>query len=236
MNIHDILESWKSDFLEAIQLLVSSFFQSFSFEFFKSFFLIFGLYLVIAFFHVILSASPKITKGYVCDWTGKPLIYKLNGLRVLILTELIFVLGHYYNLWDGSYLSTHSLSLFWGGFWLAIGICFWFYWKGLQIPFEKQENSRTCLTVGMPVEPSPWKNNIKNENNFFYNFYSGFEFNPRFYILGSLFDVKMYLYLVGAILLELFILSGVFRQVSVLGYLTKRMICYVFLFSWFVHE
>jgi len=52
------------------------------------------------------------------------------------------------------------------------------------------------------------------ENGFFYDFWTGLEFNPRFSIgpFGP-FDGKMYLYLVGAVLLEFILISAASLQV-----------------------
>ena len=66
------------------------------------------------------------------------------------------------------------------------------------------------------------------------HFYCGYEFNPRF--VGV--DLKMFLYLVGAVMLELIVMSIVFKhtQQTADGTASRAMRCYFFCISWFVFE
>ena len=60
------------------------------------------------------------------------------------------------------------------------------------------------------------------------HFYCGYEFNPRF--MGV--DLKMFLYLVGAVMLELIVMSIVFKhtQQTADGTASRAMRCYFFAF------
>ena len=66
------------------------------------------------------------------------------------------------------------------------------------------------------------------------HFYCGYEFNPKFLAV----DLKMYLYLIGAVMLELILMSIVFKhtQNTSDGNATRAMRCYFFCISWFVFE
>jgi Delta14-sterol reductase len=61
--------------------------------------------------------------------------------------------------------------------------------------------------------------------------YAGVRFNPRF---GEWFDIKMWLYLAGAIMLQLVILSAAALQYHQYGSLSTAMIAYNCMFSWFI--
>eukprot|EP00943_MAST-04B_sp_MAST-4B-sp1_P000807 g807.t1 len=73
-----------------------------------------------------------------------------------------------------------------------------------------------------------------NSRSILEHFYCGIEFNPRF--LGA--DLKMFLYLTGAVLLELIVISIVFKHTETTsdGNATRAMRCYFFCISWFVFE
>jgi delta14-sterol reductase len=67
---------------------------------------------------------------------------------------------------------------------------------------------------------------------FLLDFYAGLEFNPRV----GLFDYKMFLYLVGAVILECVLLSAATVQYHALGRLSLGLTTYLALFSFFVAE
>jgi len=62
------------------------------------------------------------------------------------------------------------------------------------------------------------------------NFFFGFELNPRF---GDL-DIKMSLYLIGAVMIELVIISTAFKQYQIQGIVTPAMWIYLFEMTWFL--
>lgn len=69
-----------------------------------------------------------------------------------------------------------------------------------------------------------------------HDFFFGFELNPRWSLL-PLFDFKMYLYLVGAVMVEVNLLSGAFAQWEATGgHLSAPMIVFLIEMSWFIVE
>jgi len=83
-----------------------------------------------------------------------------------------------------------------------------------RLPPHLQEPDLYAVTVGMATPSNKLKAKTVPENGFFYDFWTGLEFNPRFSIgpFGP-FDGKMYLYLVGAVLLEFILISAASLQV-----------------------
>jgi hypothetical protein len=69
-------------------------------------------------------------------------------------------------------------------------------------------------------------------SSFLADFYAGLEFNPRV----GLFDFKMFLYLVGAVILECVLLSAAIHQYHALGRLSLGLTTYLLLFSFFIAE
>ena len=57
--------------------------------------------------------------------------------------------------------------------------------------------------------------------------------NPR---IGKAFDIKMFLYLIGAVVLQCNLLSAVLLQQRTQGQVSNAMLLYTALFSWFVAE
>lgn len=118
--------------------------------------------------------------GYVIDpKTGKPHRYHLNGLRVFIVTVAA---------WAGA---CQAGLLAWDTFWvhrweMAISACV------IGLVFS--------AAIVLPAPPNP-------RSNFLRDFYLGRFDNPQWG--GGRVDAKMYLYLVGATMLELNVLSYV---------------------------
>lgn len=133
------------------------------------------IYLVIT---VLLLIVPgRWVDGYVVNpETGKPYRYRLNGLRVLVVTVGLWALACWrgWLAWDAFYV--HRWELLAGAF--VLGLVFSF-----------------AIVVPQP----------KVKSSFLADFYLGRLANPQWG--GGKLDAKMWLYLVGAVMLELNLLS-----------------------------
>ena len=133
-----------------------------------------ALYAVVLVLHLVVPG--RWVDGYVLNKaTGKPLRYRLNGLRVFVLSIATYVaackLG--WMPWDLFYVHRWEM---------AIGACV----LGLIFTFA----------IVLPAPPN---------KGFLADVYLGRYENPQW--RDGLLDAKMYLYLVGAIMLELNLLS-----------------------------
>jgi delta14-sterol reductase len=130
--------------------------------------------------HLVLPA--RWVDGYVRDErTGKPLRYRLNGLRVFVVTVALFAATGYYGV------------LPWDFFWIH-------RWEGL---------GGACtlglvFTFGVVLTAPPTGRGLLAD------LYFGRRSNPRWG--GGRLDAKMVLYMVGAILLALNVLSFAAHQ------------------------
>jgi protein-S-isoprenylcysteine O-methyltransferase Ste14 len=161
------------------------------------------VYALVLALHLIIPA--RWVDGYVTDAAGRPLRYRLNGLRVFVVTIALYVAAAYYGLiaWD----------LFWVYRWpMAAGACA----IGLIFMFAI-------------VLPAPARGSLGAD------LYLGRLENPQWG--GGRLDAKMFLYLVGAIMLELNILS--FAAHHVLLHpddVSPGVLLYVVMFSFFLAE
>ena len=94
-----------------------------------------------------------------------------------------------------------------------------------------------CTTADRPEKYFAIKKEVESRRNrkfaLMYDFFNGMEFNPR--LMGV--DIKMFLYVFGAVVLELNLLSAANEQVqTTLGHLSSNMIVYQLCFAWFLVE
>ncbi|MEW6433944.1 MAG: DUF1295 domain-containing protein [Myxococcota bacterium] len=163
------------------------------------------IYLVIT---VLMLVVPgRWVDGYVVNpETGKPHRYRLNGLRVLILTVAAWALAcrRGWLAWDAFYV--HRWEMLAGAF--VLGLLF---------------------TVAI-VLPQP-----KVKSNLLADLYLGRLANPQW--AGGRVDAKMWLYLVGAVMLELNLLSfAAHHHLTHAADPNPGVFLYVGLFSFFVVE
>jgi protein-S-isoprenylcysteine O-methyltransferase Ste14 len=162
------------------------------------------VYGVVLLLHLVLPG--RWTGGYVLDpATGKPLRYRLNGLRVLVVTVASYaaacLLG--WIPWDFFYLRRWEM---------AAGAC------ALGILFT--------LAIVLPAPP---------RKRLLADLYLGRLANPQ-WRCGRL-DAKMYLYLAGAVMLELNVLSFAAYHVDTHpSDPSSGVVLYAVLFSFFVTE
>jgi len=181
-------------------------------------------YVICLLLHIILPSKRVI--GYCCDKDNKPLEYRLNGVNIyFIMSGMFLLLPDRYQvvLYDNQLSSILTANV------IGLLVSLFFYIRG------GQEKYMRCVTVDQ-------LNNLKtlklNDNSIKLNaltrFFLGHEWNPRF---GNV-DVKMWLYIVGAVGLQLNILSCVMKQYILMNNtnLSNAMIVYVFMFAWFIIE
>eukprot|EP00041_Stephanoeca_diplocostata_P032589 m.1049613 g.1049613 ORF g.1049613 m.1049613 type:complete len:350 (+) comp24174_c1_seq14:227-1276(+) len=195
MSNMDIFSSFTSDalqFFDNIERLKASFVG------------VFGVYACVALAHIILPGS--VIDGYACDRHGNTLTYKINGIPVVVLSVLVF---HWYAPNKTFFYDNYYHCWFWGNVFGLLGSAV-FYYKGRQQPENEIEYGPRSRTKDCPVSSStPSDKAAFWEQGFFRSFYVGLEFNPRHRFVSTDFDWKMWLYLVGAVMLELVVLSTV---------------------------
>jgi delta14-sterol reductase len=131
------------------------------------------IYAVVLLLH--LAVPGRWVDGYVRDAAGRPLRYRLNGLRVFVVTVALYV--------GACRLGWIAPDVFYVHRWaMAAGACA----LGLAFTFA----------IVLPARP---------RGSLIADLYLGRLDNPRW--TGGLVDAKMFLYLVGAIMLELNVLS-----------------------------
>jgi delta14-sterol reductase len=162
-----------------------------------------AVYLVVLVLHLVVPG--RWVDGYVRDASGKPLRYRLNGLRVFLLCIAGYVAACRAGWLPWEIFYVHRWEM-------AAGACV------LGLIFT--------AAIVLPAPPN---------KSFLADFYLGRYENPQG--LGGRIDAKMYLYLVGAIMLELNLLS--FAAFHVRTYPddpSQGVFLYVLLFSFFCAE
>lgn len=167
-------------------------------------------------------------KGYCCDnITNQPLQYKLNGILVYFISVILFYqfpneiqLLFYHNYWRNLFM----VNL------LGLGVSFYFFFKG------GEEKYTRCVTVDQIKDRETLKS-LKIADNSkitpLTRFYLGSLWNPRLFGI----DIKMLLYLIGAIGLQINILACVIAQKALWsGTLSNAMLVYICCFGWFIIE
>lgn len=177
-----------------------------------------------------------IVTGYVLGRDGKPLKYKLNGMIVLLSMMWLWLMLGLYEVVPFEFIAEN----FWGS---AITACvlglvgsMYFYLRGSALPPDQVESYIRCPTRDRPKRnPSKADIDAFESRSFAAHFFLGLEFNPRW---GDLFDVKMFLYLVGAAMLMLNILSATALQIKNggTGNISVAMATYLWCFSHFILE
>ncbi len=165
------------------------------------------VYALILGLHLALPAR-RVT-GYVRDpHTGKLLEYRLNGLPVLAVLVLLWVVVGFTGLLEWDWLYSHR-------------------WPGLA----GSATLGLVLTIALVIAARP------TGRSFLADFYFGRAENPQFFAVRGRprLDAKMFLYLVGAAMLALNILSFAAHHVLVFGAaLSPGVVLYAFLFFWFI--
>eukprot|EP00924_Labyrinthula_sp_SR-Ha-C_P016076 snap_masked-scaffold_4-processed-gene-18.16-mRNA-1 protein AED:0.75 eAED:0.77 QI:0/0/0/1/1/1/2/0/400 len=187
------------------------------------------VYLIVFVLHIALPATEE--EGYVCNpRTGEILKYRLNGVRVLLVVLVLFCINEYFGIIN--FLKAREIrNHFWENCFEAnvIGIAgsFLLYVVYYQNNNEVEAFSR-CPTKDLKTRKKvATRKELDNfaESGFLNIFYYGATFNPRFNVFGRAFDLKMFLYLVGAVMLEINVSATVLAD----GLNTN-----IFLYGWMI--
>ena len=177
--------------------------------------------------HVALP-FPSPTIGYACDYNGKPLTYKLNGIYVMLSILGLWMLLCTRGILQTDYIYQHIVDAAVVAFILGISGSLAFYL------FTKNEPYSRCSTRDRPVPPKATNRDrqILQTRTQFAHFILGRAFNPRLHSL----DFKIYGYMVGAIMLLLNIWSGASRHILVDGSLSNAVLAYSTCMTFFCVE
>ena len=205
------------------------------------------LYALIVAAHIMLPARTVL--GYVCDATqpDKRLTYRLNGLRCLVVfAGAAAALA--YSGFEGSLAILSFLHENFGACALVgncIGLYFSYYtvyvrWARLPAADQKANEGLRAPTWPPKTKPAGESKTVALDQRGS-PFYFGKEFNPR--MLGGSFDVKMFLYIIGAVVLELNVISALVVERGPDGAggfdggrSSRAMLTYAALMTWFVCE
>jgi protein-S-isoprenylcysteine O-methyltransferase Ste14 len=146
------------------------------------------VYALVLVLHVVLPARE--VDGYVRGVDGAPLRYRLNGLRVLAAVLAVYALAGHFGLIPWDFFFVHR----WEG---VAGAC------TLGLIFT------AAIVLGAP----PGQGDDGRPRGLPADLYLGRRDNPRWRIAGRVVDAKMVLYLVGAVQLELNVVSFTARHV-----------------------
>ena len=182
------------------------------------------VYVVCLLLHCVVPA--RVVKGYCCDEDGIPLNYRLNGIAVYIVMTILFLQlprDNYIKLFESFWSNLIIVNV------LGISASTYFLIKGGKAKYLR------CITVDQ-IQSDDFKKKLTPAGPappLLTRFFLGCEWNPR--ILGV--DIKMFLYLVGAVGLQLNILSCMFANMEMNnGKISNAMALYVALMGWFLTE
>jgi len=195
-----------------------------------------GSFAFVALLYVTLLALSvivpgPIVAGHVLDAsTRTPLRYRLNALRIVAVVWLVVAVVHRSGLLDVGLVARHSygaLLLVSNVYGLAVVAAF--YLRGRVLPSTRDLGyvAPNSTSTGNTAQGQHRAELQHKELPWYYHLYVGYEFNPR----AGLLDVKMWLYLYGAVLLQLIVLSCV---LATRGGLTRAMATTAGLMSLFV--
>lgn len=176
--------------------------------------------------HILLPAS--VIEGYVCNHQGNILSYRLNGMLVYFAILLLYFqlplhvqlipYTHYFTV----ILTCHTIGILTSLYFFLTSKC-----EKYAICMTRNHLDREGKVMFEPPLAPP--SFIKYS---FSAFYTGREWNPRIFNV----DIKVLLYLIGAILLQINIFASALYQKYHDGHLTHAMIVYNVCFTWFIVE
>ena len=176
--------------------------------------------------HLLLPATS--TLGYVCDSKGQILSYRLNGVAVYLIVLLIYLLLPSsiqiipYTYFPSIVFTCHVIG--------TATSCYFFF-------TNKTEKYSRCITrndidTNGKVTSEPPLAHQTGHRYSLSQFYIGREWNPRIWNV----DVKILLYLIGAIQLQINIFGCSLYQLYSEGHFTYAIIVYNICFTWFIVE
>jgi protein-S-isoprenylcysteine O-methyltransferase Ste14 len=159
------------------------------------------VYAIVLALHLVLPAHR--VRGYVKDASGTPLVYRLNGLPVLLVVIALAATCCAQGLLPWDFLWVHRWASLGGA--IVLGLAF-----------------SIAIVV---IAPSTGR-------SFLADLFLGRLENPR--MLGGRFDLKMFLYQVGATMLALNLLSFAAHHAMVHAVLSPGVLLYTALLGWFL--
>jgi Delta14-sterol reductase len=204
--------------------------------------LVLSIYVISLILHLLV--PTKRTTGYVCSNEGIPRRYKLNGLLVLLLVTFIFfalVTNYSAHIFDPLYSDVLS-SVFTAN---IAGLLSSMYFVFIH-PTQEEPYARCVTTdqitvlkrtsddevISVKLNKSKLQKSIAS-TSIPLQFFLGREWNPQ--IFFQLVDVKMFLYLVGAVLLQINILTGSLQK-NVSSLRPNAIGSFVGMFTFFIVE
>ena len=185
-----------------------------------------GLYAAITAVHIMLPA--RTMGGYVADDDGKPLRYRLNALLAFYVCIGGAVLMHLAvpDYFDLTFIAKRQAHMLISANVIGLAGSVALYKRGLR---AKRTFALRCRTVdGAQGSDLP----EVRARGVCADIYFGLEFNPR---IGSV-DLKMLLYLLGAVVLGLNVASAAAWQYETAGCISRGMCAYAFMFALFLSE
>ncbi|TPX30375.1 hypothetical protein SmJEL517_g06062 [Synchytrium microbalum] len=204
----------------------------------KSFIQVSEILAITAILHKIIPV--KASSGYVTDFDGRPLMYKLNGLATLVSVCSFYGYMGFKGVKSSTYLyDSYGKCAASASFLGILASCIAFL-HGKTRPGPDQKYSRAMTTdmtdrngkiVNFPaMKPAVANGGLQVA---LLDFFLGHVFNPR--IAGI--DIKMLLYTWGAVILQLNLLSMWLKGRTANGGVSSRAsTVYTCLFTWFVVE
>ncbi|KAI8908400.1 ergosterol biosynthesis ERG4/ERG24 [Gorgonomyces haynaldii] len=189
----------------------------------RAFFEVLRVYIVNLLLHINLPTTP--VPGYCASFDGKQLEYRLNGLQVVLLTDLAYlfasVLGY-----DLDFFANHFFEAWLAGIVLGVGFAIVEFIK----PEPVDAKYLRCPTIQTKTLQEPILDPHYKQKHWIIDFYNGQSFNPRYFGV----DIKMMLYTWGASLLHLNIISFAYSDLKK-GW-NNAMMCYLLQFTIFIVE
>jgi hypothetical protein len=175
-----------------------------------------GVYLTCLVLHLIVPAT--LVEGYACDRKGRPLKYRLNGLRVLLIVDSLFIGLCECNILVPGWMRSNYWGMLNAANLIGLLCSLYLMRRGLALPNKELEPQMRCLTAdaATPIQPGPKALHFFRQRSKSAHFYSGVEFNPRWKAL-PFFDLKMFLYVIGAVMLHLLVLDSCLAKYYDLG-------------------
>jgi len=186
--------------------------------------------------HCDFKSIPTWTSvpGYACNnKTGKPLKYRYNAFIVLLIVIATLYYGNqtlHFNLTD---LTVCFFPMCRCAFVTGLAISTYLSFRGKsKCDQGLVDKGSSCLTTNGPRSKQA-KSTIEFENRTVAeHFYCGIEWNPE--VLGI--DLKMFNYLIGAIVLACNIMAAVFTHLENVPNCSYAMYAYLIPMSWFIGE
>ena len=156
--------------------------------------------------HIVL-AAPRVT-GYACDnFTKRPLVYRINAFRALVVAMLLFFVAVRTDVITGAEFAEYHWPMARCACVAGLAAAAALYLRGAErAGLGLVDRGSACLTTSGPRSASAADTSEFDAQSALVTFYTGYEWNPR--PLDGDFDLKMWGYLVGGLQLALHLASA----------------------------